>query len=124
MSAGLEAGIKFIFTMSPHMATIAANSEFIQTDITYDNCKEYPYIINAVSFNCTTMEWMVIARVRLDKQSKEAYALAFKKMFDKCASVRKDFKLERLFSELLLTGLMRKLMDSKVLLDLKRQSYY
>ena len=52
VSAGLEAGIKFIFTMSPHMATIAANSEFIQTDITYDNCKEYTYIINAVSFNC------------------------------------------------------------------------
>ena len=68
------------------------------------------------------MEWMVIARVRLDKQSKEAYALAFKKMFDKCASV--SLKLERLFSELLVTGLMRKLMDSKVLLDLKRQSYY
>ena len=33
-SAGLEGGVKFIFTMSPLMATVAANSEFIQTDIT------------------------------------------------------------------------------------------
>ena len=63
ISAGLEGGVKFIFTMSPLMATVAANSEFIQTDITYD----YPYIFNAVAFNCTSMEWMVIGRVRFGK---------------------------------------------------------
>ena len=44
ISAGLEGGVKFIFTMSPLMATVAANSEFIQTDITYDNSEDYPYI--------------------------------------------------------------------------------
>ena len=43
-SAGLEGEVKFIFTMSPLTATVAANSEFIQTDITYDNSKDYPML--------------------------------------------------------------------------------
>ena len=34
ISAGLEGGVKFIFTMSPLMATVAVNSQFNQTDIT------------------------------------------------------------------------------------------
>ena len=39
------------------------------------------------------MEWTVVARLRLDKQSAESYALAFKKIFNKCASACQDFKL-------------------------------
>ena len=86
LSAGLEGRVKFIFTMSPLMATVAASSEFIETalpmiilNITYDNSKDYPYIFNAIAFNCTSIEWMLIGHVRLYKQSKEAYTLAFKK---------------------------------------------
>ena len=41
ISARLEGGVKFIFTMSPLMAKVAANSQFIQTDITYDISKDY-----------------------------------------------------------------------------------
>lgn len=87
ISAGLEGGVKFIFTMSPLMATVAANSQFIQIDITYDNSKDYPYIFNAVAFNFTSMEWMVIGRVRLEKENKEAYSLAFKKILERCSSI-------------------------------------
>ena len=75
------------------MATVAANSEFIQTNITYDNSKDYPYIFNAVTFSCTSMECMVIGRVRLDKQNKEAYSLAFKRTLERCSSVREDFEV-------------------------------
>ena len=32
------------------------------------------------------MEWMVIARVRLDKQNSNAYCLAFLKILEKCSS--------------------------------------
>ena len=60
----MEEGIRYIFTMSPLMASEA---EFIQCDITYDDLQEYPYTFNAVAFNSTSMEWMVIARVRLNK---------------------------------------------------------
>ena len=93
VAAGYEDGIKFIFTMSPFMAKVATDADFIQCDITYDDCKAYPYIFNAVAFNRVSMEWTVIARLRLDKQSAESYALAFKKLFSKCASTCQDFEL-------------------------------
>ena len=46
---GLEDGIKFIFTMSPIMTKVASEADFIQCDITYDSCKDYPYIFNVVA---------------------------------------------------------------------------
>ena len=45
----------------------------MQCDITYDETREYPCLFNAVVFNDTLMEWMIIARVRLDKQNSNAY---------------------------------------------------
>ena len=50
------------------MSKIAAGSEFIQGDITYDECNDHPYIFNAVAFNTQMMEWMAVGRVRLSKQ--------------------------------------------------------
>ena len=32
----------------------------------------------------TTMEWTIVSRVRMDKEGTKAYALAFKKTFQKC----------------------------------------
>ena len=60
VSSGIEDGIKFIFTMSPYMSKIASEADFIQTDITYDECIEYPYIFNAVAFDKVLMEWVVV----------------------------------------------------------------
>ena len=91
VSAGIEEGIRYIFTMSPLMAKIASEAEFIQCDITYDELSDYPYLFNAVAFNSVSMEWMVIARVRLNRQTSEAYALAFKKIFAKCSSINENF---------------------------------
>lgn len=67
------------------MAKIASEAEFMQCDITYDDLSDYPYLFNAVAFNSVSMEWMVIAHVRLNRQTSEAYALAFKKIFAKCS---------------------------------------
>jgi len=39
------------------------------------------------------MEWLVVARLRLDKQDSFAYGLAFKKLFDKCKSSCGNFEL-------------------------------
>ena len=50
VACGIEDGIKFIFTMSPVMDKIASEADFIQCHITYDDCKDYPYIFNAVAF--------------------------------------------------------------------------
>ena len=88
ISAGIENGIEFIFMMTPLMTKIASQAMFIQCDITCDQTQEFPYLINAVhvAFNTILMEWMVIARIRLNKQSADAYALAIKKVFSKCES--------------------------------------
>ena len=94
VASGFEDGIKYIFTMSPVMAKVASEADFIQCDITYDDCKDYPYIFNAVAFNKVTMEWMVVARIRLNKQDTFGYGIAFKKLFDKCKSSSDDLKLD------------------------------
>ena len=79
--------------MSSTMAKVASEADFIQCDITYDDCRDYPYIFNAVAFNKVSMEWMVVARLRLDAQSASAYALTFKKVFEKCKRFNKEFEL-------------------------------
>ena len=80
-ATGIEDGICFIFTMSPKVATAA---DFMQCDITYNECTEYPYLFNTVVFNSITMEWMVIGGIRMNKQDSCAYALAFKKLLSRC----------------------------------------
>ena len=44
LSAGIDEKIRF-FTMSPLMTKVATESDFKQCDITYDECKQYPYIL-------------------------------------------------------------------------------
>ena len=60
----------------------------------YDECKQYPYIFNAVAFNSTVMEWIVVARVWLDKQTAEAYALAFERYLITALKVARHLKFE------------------------------
>ena len=93
VAAGIEDGIRFIFTMTPLMAKIAAASEFIQTDVTYDESRDYPYLFNAVAFDEITMEYTIIARVRLSQQTAEAYALSFKKVIAKCKAACPEFEI-------------------------------
>ena len=92
LSAGNDGKLDLFYHVFT-MTKVATESDFIQCDITYDECKEYPYIFNAVAFNSTVMEWMVVVRVRLDKQTAEAYALAFRKIFDHCSQSSKIFEV-------------------------------
>ena len=62
VSAGIESSINYIFTISPIMTRI----------VTYDESREY---LNTVAFNHTIMQWMVIARVQMDKLNLAAYCL-------------------------------------------------
>ena len=84
ISAGVENGIKYSFAMSPLMAKVLSEAQFLQTDITYNENTQYPYLFNAVAFNDVTMDWMVVSRVWLDTQNHLGYKLAFQKMFDTC----------------------------------------
>ena len=75
------------------MAEIAATADFIQTDITYDHMQCYKYLFHAVGFNHVTMEWMIIARIWMDKQSSNAYALGFRKLFEQCKLANHSFEV-------------------------------
>ena len=66
------------FTETPYYSKIASEADFLQCDISYDNCKEYPYF-NVVAFDHTTIEWVVVARIRSDCQGFSGYALCYKK---------------------------------------------
>lgn len=74
------------------MAKVASAADFLQCDITYDELSAYPYLFNAVAFNTATMEWMVIARIRLSKQNAAAHCIAFQKIFHRCSVANPDFK--------------------------------
>ena len=60
--------------------TKVATEYFIQCDITYyDECKQYSYIF-LMLLHLIPQLWVVV-RVWLDKQTGEAYTLAFRKIF-------------------------------------------
>ena len=46
LSAGIENGIQYIFTMSPLMSEILSKAESIEAEIIYNETKEYPYLFN------------------------------------------------------------------------------
>ena len=56
VSAGVENDIKYACAMSPLMSQVLAGAEFLQTDITYNQSAQYPYLFNAVVFNEVTMD--------------------------------------------------------------------
>ena len=91
VSSGYEDGVTFIFTMPPIMSDVLCAANFMQFDITYDECTDYPYIFNAIAFNKITMDWMAVGRLRLNKQPADAYAIAFKKIFSKCSGSNSSF---------------------------------
>ena len=76
------------------MAKVASEADFVQCDITYDDCRDYPYIFNTVAFNKVSMEWMVVARLRLDAQSASTYALAFKRYMKSANYLTRNLNLD------------------------------
>lgn len=68
---------RFFLGMSPFMASVVAQAEFIECDITFNESVEYPYLLNVVAYDSIASQWMVSARARLTKQDAESHRLAF-----------------------------------------------
>ena len=77
---------------SPHVQIVVSITIHIEADITFNETKEYPYLCNVAAFNEATMKWMVVSRVRMDKQGKNAHKLAFSKTFNKCKTDYPEFE--------------------------------
>ena len=86
-------GIKYAFAMFPLMSIMLSTAEFLQTDITYNENSQYPYLFNAVVFNDIAIEWMAVARVRLSPQSEHDYRLACKEKYPHIDLGKKTSKL-------------------------------
>ena len=76
--------------MNPLISEVLSKAEFIEADITFNETKKYSYLFNVVAFN-DTMEWIVVSRVRMNKQD-QAHCLGFK-TFQQCTSSHSSFKI-------------------------------
>jgi len=76
--------MSYQFIMSPFMSKVMAGADFMQVDVTYSKNSVLPYLFNATAFNETTMKWVIIARMRCNKENATMYEIAFKQMFTTC----------------------------------------
>lgn len=82
---------KHAFFMSPYQAKLLAEAEELFTDITYTGNEDFPYMLNMVVFNSTTMHYQAVARVLCDKQDGESYATSFQEVFNKVTDCYPNF---------------------------------
>jgi len=76
--------ISYQFIMSPFMSKVMATANFVQVDVTYGENSVLPYLFNATAFDEVSMKWVVIARMRCNKENTSMYETAFKQMFTTC----------------------------------------
>ena len=56
VSEGVENGIKYTRALSPLMSPVLAETVYLQTDITYNQSAQFPYLFNAALFHEVIME--------------------------------------------------------------------
>jgi len=65
----------------------------VEADITYDETRHFPYTFNVTAFDDITMQWMVVCRIRITRQTESAYSLCFQKMIEQCSKDQPSFKV-------------------------------
>ena len=70
------------------------------------------------------MEWMVIGRIRMNKQDSNAYALAFRKLFSKIQADHPHYSVGETLLGLVVDWSDAQSRDYNMLLEKKRQSNY
>ena len=87
--------ISYQFIMSPFMSKIMANADFMQVDVTYGENFVLPYIFNAMAFDEITMKWVIIARMRCNKENATMYETVFMKMFATCRQIVPTYDINK-----------------------------
>ena len=77
------------------MSKIMAAADFLQADVTYGKNKILPYLFNATVFDEVTMKWVIVARLRSNKENSEMYRKAFTLMFDTCRVDEPSYDLHK-----------------------------
>ena len=69
------------------MSKLLSETEFFETDTTYNENSELMYLFNATSvFNYDTMKWAVLAMIHGNKKDSGFYKKGFEHMFHTCQS--------------------------------------
>ena len=82
----ISSEMSYQFIMNPFMSKIMAAADFLQADVTYAKNKILLYLFNTTMFDELTMNWVIVAHLRSNKESSEMYRKAFTLMFDTCSA--------------------------------------
>ena len=89
----ISSQLTYQFIMSPLMSTLLAEADFMETDTTYNENSELPYLFNATVFDYTTMRWAAVACMRSNKEDAIFYKKAFELTFHYCGVNHSHFKV-------------------------------
>ena len=108
---GVQEECRWFLCMNPLQSALLSETEFLEMDVTFENCHEFPYLLNVTRFSYITMKCKhdanllenvptplvemfsssfifhagaVVARVRMTKMTEVAYGAAVKAIFDRC----------------------------------------
>ena len=54
-SIGVQDSNQWFICMNPLQSSLLSETEFLEMDVTYENCHEYPYLLNFTRFSYSTM---------------------------------------------------------------------
>ena len=97
----IKPGRKHAFFMSPYQARLFGEAEELFADITYPGNEDFPYMLNMVVFNASTMHYQAVARVLCDKQDGASYATSFQEVFNKVTNCYPNFRKGRSLKQIL-----------------------
>ena len=113
ISAGIEEGVKYIFTMNPLMYQLLSTSDFVEADITFNESLEYPYLFNMVAFDEVIMEWTTVLSAALEWINRILLLMLLhsRKLLMHAKENIQTLKLEKHCLVLSLTGVTQRLVD-------------
>ena len=76
---------------TPQMLEILSESLFVLLDVTFPLTHTFPYLLNVVAYNHTTLEYQVVTRVLMSKLTSAAYKAALEQILIITTNIHPEF---------------------------------